>query len=190
VQTTLSYVRQLRLSARDVAPRWGGSLLLTSRLTPFGAGLDARQWAAQGSVYLPGLGKHHALRLRAGYQWQQQRQYQFAAAVSFPRGESYVSFDRLRAASVDYYLPLAYTHWSIGRWLYVQRIQAAGFVDVAQGRSVGFSRELNYRNVGLDMSVLFNVLRLRTPFQAGVRVVVNTYTQELFFEPLAFGIRL
>ena len=190
VQTTLSYARQLRLSARDVAPRWGGSLLLTSRLTPFGTGLDARQWAGQASLYLPGLAKHHALRLRAGYQWQQQRQYQFAAAVSFPRGEGYVSFDRLRAASLDYHLPVAYTHWSLGRWLYVQRIRANGFLDVAQGRSVGISGERDYRNVGLDTSVLFNVLRLRTPLEVGVRVVANTYTQEVIVEPLAFSIRL
>jgi hypothetical protein len=190
LQTTLSYVRQLRLSARDVAPRWGGSLLLTSRLTPFGTNLQARQWAGQGSVFLPGVGKHHALRLRAGYQYQQQRQYQFAAAVSFPRGEGYVSFDRLRAASLDYYLPLAYTHWSVGRWLYVQRLRANGFLDVAQGRSVGVSGARNYRNVGLDTSVLFNVLRLRTPLEAGVRVVLDTYTQQLVVEPLAFSIRL
>ncbi|UOG74529.1 hypothetical protein MTX78_20720 [Hymenobacter tibetensis] len=189
IQNTLSYVRQLRLSARDVAPRWGGSLLLTSRSTPFGAGLDAWQLAGQGSVYLPGVGKHHALRLRAGYQQQQQRQYQFAAAVSFPRGEGYVSFDRLRAASLDYYLPLAYPHWSVGRWLYVQRIRATGFADVAQGQSSGLATR-NYRNVGLDTSVLFNVLRLRTPLEAGARVVLNTYTQELIFEPLAFSIRL
>ena len=183
-------MRQLRLSARDVAPRWGGSLLLTSRLTPFGAGLAARQWAGQGSLFLPGLGRHHALRLRAGYQWQQQRQYQFAAAVSFPRGESYVSFDRLTAASLDYHLPLAYPHWALGRWLYVQRVRAVGFVDVAQGRSVGISGERDYRNVGLDAAVLFNVLRLRTPLEAGIRLVVNTRTSLLYFEPLAFSIRL
>jgi len=190
IQTTLSYVIQLKQSARDVAPRRGSTLLLTSRLTPFGTGLDARQWAAQGSVFLPGLGKHHSLRLRAGYQWQQQRQYQFVAAVSFPRGESYVSFDRLRAASVDYYLPLAFPHWSVGRWLYVQRLRTTGFLDVAQGRSVGISGTGNYRNVGLDAAVLFNVLRLRTPLEAGVRVVLNTYTNELIVEPLAFSIRL
>ena len=190
LQTTLSFVRQLKMSARDVAPRWGSTLLLTSRATPFGVGLAARQWAAQGSVFVPGLGKHHSLRLRAGYQTQQQRQYQFAAAVSFPRGEGYVSFDRLRAASLDYYLPLAFPHWSVGRLLYVQRLRATGFLDVAQGRSRGVSRAGNYRNVGLDISALFNVLRLRTPLEAGVRLVLNTYTNELIFEPLVFSLRL
>ncbi|QNH62702.1 hypothetical protein [Hymenobacter sediminicola] len=190
LQTTLSYVAQLKQSARDVAPCLGGTLLLTSRLTPFRTGLDARQWGAQGSVFLPGLAKHHALRLRAGYQYQQQSQYQFASAVSFPRGEGYVSFDRLRAASVDYYLPLAFPHWSVGRVLYVQRLRATTFLDVAQGRSAGISGAGNYRNVGLDVAALFNVLRLRTPLEAGLRLVVNTYTNELILEPLAFSIRL
>ncbi|MBC8082114.1 MAG: hypothetical protein H7Z21_02780, partial [Hymenobacter sp.] len=92
--------------------------------------------------------------------------------------------------SLDYHLPLAYPHWAVGRWLYVQRLRANGFLDVARGRSAGISGERNYRNVGLDASVLFNVLRLRTPLEAGVRVVVDTYTQELVVEPLAFSIRL
>jgi hypothetical protein len=190
LQTTLSFVRQLKMSARDVAPRWGATALLTSRLTPFGVGLEARQWGAQGSVYVPGLGRHHSLRLRAGYQAQQQRQYQFASAISFPRGESYVSFDRLSAASADYYLPLAFPHWSVGRLLYVQRLRATGFLDVAQGRSTGVSGRGSYRNVGLDVAALFNVLRLRTPLEGGVRIVVDTYTNDLIIEPLVFNIRL
>lgn len=190
LQNTLAYVRQLKMSARDVAPRWGGSLLVTSRITPFGAGLNARQTGVQGSVFLPGLGKHHALRLRGSYQWQQQREYQFAPAVSFPRGQRYVSFNRLRAASFDYNLPLAFPHWSVGRVLYVQRLRAAAFLDVAQGFGDLGGRNRNYRNVGLDVSALFNVLRLRTPLEAGVRTVYNTYTGVWVVEPLAFNIRL
>nr|WP_262908796.1 hypothetical protein [Hymenobacter translucens] len=187
VQTTLFYASQLRQSARDVAPRAGGNLLATWRTTPFGTGLKAGQRAAQASLFLPGLGRHHALRLRAGYQWQDQRQYQFAPAVSFPRGESYVSFDRLRTSSADYYLPLAYTHWNLGRLLYIQRLRATAFLDMARGETQ--SRQTNYRNVGLDALVLFNVLRLRTPLEGGVRVVYNTYRKTWVVEPLAFNIR-
>ncbi|RYU80264.1 TolB-like translocation protein [Hymenobacter persicinus] len=192
VQTTLSYARQLKQSARDVAPRWGQSLLVTWRTTPFGAGLDAAQLGAQASLYVPGLGKHQALRVRGGYQRQQQREYRFGAAVSFPRGEGYVSFDRLRAASVDYYLPLAYTHWTLGRVLYIQRLRATGFVDLAHGESTisGVVRTRNYRNLGLDANVLFNVLHLRTPLETGLRFVYNTYTQSFVVEPLVLNIRL
>ncbi|WP_046244910.1 hypothetical protein [Hymenobacter terrenus] len=191
LQTTLSYASQLRLSARDVAPRSGVTFLGTWRTTPFGAGLEARQWAAQGSVYLPGLARHHAIRLRAGYQWQDQARYRFAPAVSFPRGEDYVSFDRLRVASFDYNLPLAFTHIELGRLLYVQRLRAAFFGDAAQGNdSRGTVAQLNYRNVGVDALVLFNVLRLRTPIEAGVRVVYSTTVRQWVVEPLAFSIRL
>jgi hypothetical protein len=191
LQTTLSYVTQLKRSARSVAPKWGGTFLGTWRTTPFGTGLEARQWAAQAGVYLPGLARNHAIRLRAGYQWQDQLQYQFAPAVSFPRGEGYTSFDRLSVASFDYNLPLAFTHWELGRLLYVQRLRAAVFGDVAQGNNVrGQAGQLSYRNAGVDALVLFNVLRLRTPLEAGVRVVYRGIEQQWVVEPLAFSIRL
>ncbi|HEX8330005.1 MAG TPA: hypothetical protein VF629_20885 [Hymenobacter sp.] len=188
VQTSLTYVAQLKMSARDVAPRGGGNLLATWRTTPFGTGLEAEQWAMQASAFLPGIGRHHAVRLRGGYQWQDQAQYQFQQGVSYPRGEGYTSFDRFQAASADYYLPIAYTHWTLGRWLYVQRLRATAFVDVAQGRT-GLAR-VNYRNFGGDVSALFNVLRLRTPVEAGVRVVYSSNSQQWLLEPLAFSIRL
>ncbi|MDB5234675.1 MAG: hypothetical protein JWR44_1668 [Hymenobacter sp.] len=191
LQSTVSYAKQRRAPVRGVVPTAGYALLGTWRTTPFGTGLEARQWAAQGSVYLPGLFSHHALRLRAGYQWQDQLQYQFAPAVSFPRGEGYTSFDRLAVASVDYNLPLAFTHWELGRLLYVQRLRAAVFGDVAEGNDFrGTAARLNYRNAGVDALVLFNVLRLRTPVEAGVRVVYRMAVQRWVLEPLAFSIRL
>ncbi|WP_226163084.1 TolB family protein [Hymenobacter terricola] len=191
LQTTLSYATQLKRSARSVAPKWGGTFLGTWRTTPFGTGLEARQWAAQAGVYLPGLARNHAIRLRAGYQWQDQLQYQFAPAVSFPRGEGYTSFDHLSVASFDYNLPLAFTHWELGRLLYVQRLRADVFGDVAQGNDFrGAAAQLNYRNAGVDALVLFNVLRLRTPIEAGVRVVYRGAVGAWVVEPLAFSLRL
>jgi hypothetical protein len=103
-----------------------------------------------------------------------------------------VSFDRLRAASLDYYLPLAYTHWTLGRVLYIQRLRATGFIDLAHGESTisGTVRTRNYRNLGLDANVLFNVFHLRTPLETGLRFVYNTYTQSFVLEPLVLNIRL
>ena len=66
IQTYLSYASQLKQSARDVAPRGGATLLATYRTTPFGTQLQASQVGGQAAVYLPGLGRHHALRLRGG----------------------------------------------------------------------------------------------------------------------------
>ncbi|MFD1468970.1 hypothetical protein ACFQ48_12105 [Hymenobacter caeli] len=198
LQTSLSYASQLKQSARDVAPRGGATLLATYRTTPFGTNLQATQVGAQAAVYLPGLAAHHALRLRAGYQYQQQNQYNFTAAISYPRAEtSYLSFDRLAAASADYHLPLAFVHWSVGRVLYVQRLRADVFADVARGSSlVPVSRTANaratqdFRNGGADVLALFNVFHLRTPIEAGLRVAYSSYLQRWVVQPLALNVRL
>ncbi|GAB3638417.1 hypothetical protein GCM10027422_40070 [Hymenobacter arcticus] len=202
IQTSLGYASQLKQSARDVAPRGGATLLATYRTTPFGTNLQASQVGVQSSMYLPGLAKHHALRLRGGFQYQQQGQYNFAAAISFPRAEtSYVSFDRLAVGSADYNLPLAFVHWSMGRVLYVQRLRATAFFDIAQGSSVVPLRTAagqlvptrlyqNYRNVGVDFMALFNIFHLRTPLEAGVRIAYNGDLQNFVVQPLAFNVRL
>ncbi|MGI4887375.1 MAG: hypothetical protein ACRYFR_20650 [Janthinobacterium lividum] len=201
VQSYLSYASQLKQSARDVAPRGGATLLATYRTTPFGTNLQASQVGAQAAVYLPGLAAHHALRLRAGYQYQQQNQYNFTAAISYPRAETdYISFDRLAAASADYNLPLAFVHWSVGRVLYVQRLRADVFADVARGSSlvtvpvnglpVRTRAYQDFRNGGADLLALFNVFHLRTPVEAGLRVAYSSYLQRVVVQTLAFNVRL
>ena len=202
VQTSLAYASQLKQSARDVAPRGGATLLATYRTTPFDTRLQASQVGVQAAVYAPGLARHHALRVRGGFQYQQQNQYNFSAAISFPRAEtSYLSFDRLAVGSADYYLPLAFVHWSVGRVLYVQRLRATIFADVAQGSSlvglrtagggVGSTQAIvNYQNYGADLLALFNVFHLRTPIEAGVRVAYSSNLQGWVVQPLALNVRL
>ncbi len=202
VQTSLAYASQLKQSARDVAPRGGATLLATYRTTPFTTRLQASQVGVQAAVYAPGLARHHALRLRGGFQYQQQDQYNFSSAISFPRAEtSYLSFDRLAVGSADYYLPLAFVHWSVGRVLYVQRLRATVFADVAQGSSLVGLRTatgavvstraiVNYQNYGADLMALFNVFHLRTPIEAGVRVAYSNNLQGWVVQPLALNVRL
>ncbi|HLK98472.1 MAG TPA: hypothetical protein VK364_11945, partial [Hymenobacter sp.] len=195
-----SYARLLRQSKRDVGPRWGQSLLATLRTTPFGGRLQAEQWGVQANLFFPGLGRHHALRFRGGYQHQDRGTYRFGPAVFYPRGQAYVSDDRIMAGSAEYRLPLASPHWSLGRMLYVQRIKAAGFIDGAMGQSILEVRDMfgrlrgyettnrRYQTTGLDVSVVFNVLRLRTPFEAGVRTIYNLTTREWLVQPLVIDI--
>ena len=195
-----TYAHLLRQSKRDVAPRWGQTLSANYRNTPFGGKLTAEQWGVQASVYAPGLGKHHSLRLRGGYQQQAQGNYRFSPIVFYPRGQVYVSDDQIKTGSIEYRLPIADTHWSLGRWLYVQRIKAGGFYDVADGQTVGEVRDVYgrlrgyetrkhaFQTTGLDVSFVFNVLRLRTSFEAGFRTIYNITNQEWLLQPLVIDI--
>ncbi|MDB5240798.1 MAG: hypothetical protein JWP57_1423 [Spirosoma sp.] len=196
----LSYSRLLRQSKRDVGPRWGQSLSATWRTTPFGGRLQAEQWGVQANVFFPGLGHHHSLRFRGGYQHQDRGTYRFSPAVFYPRGQAYVSDDRIVSGSAEYRLPLASPHWSLGRLLYVQRIKAAGFIDAAMGQSILDVRDIygrlrgyetvnrRYQTTGLDISFVFNVLRLRTPLEVGVRTIYNLTTGEWIVQPLVIDI--
>ncbi len=195
-----TYAHLLRQSKRDVAPRWGQTLSANYRNTPFGGKLTAEQWGVQASVYLPGLGKHHSLRFRGGFQQQAQGNYRFSPIVFYPRGQVYVSDDQIKTGSIEYRLPIADTHWSLGRWLYVQRIKAGGFYDVADGQSIADVRDVYgqlrgyetrthaFQTTGLDVSFVFNVLRLRTSFEAGFRTIYNITSQEWLVQPLVIDI--
>jgi hypothetical protein len=164
------------------------------RTTPFRAGLQSEQWGVQGSLYFPGLLKHHSLRLRGGYQEHDQDQYQFNSLIFYPRGQSYVSFDKLRTGSVEYRLPVADTHWTLGRWLYIQRIKATGFIDVASGQNTVQTNQgeqtlrRNYLTTGLDVSFVFNPMRLRTPLEVGARTIYNVRTRQWEVQPLVLDI--
>jgi hypothetical protein len=84
--------------------------------------------------------------------------------------------------------------------LYVQRIKAAGFYDMAAatsqlevrdvyGRLRGYeTRNSTYQTTGFDVSFVFNTLRLRTPFEAGFRTIYNLKTQEFIIQPLVLDI--
>lgn len=196
-----SFSRQLRQSKRDVGPRWGQAVSVTYRTTPFGGALTSEQWSVQANAFFPGLGKHHSLGFRGGYQQQAQGTYRFGPAVFYPRGQAYVSDTRITAGSAEYRLPIANTHWPLGRFAYIQRIKAAGFFDGAIGQSpidvrsaqTGAllrteTRTRNYRTAGVDLAFVFNVLHLRTPFEAGIRTIYNTNTGEWLFQPLVVDI--
>lgn len=196
----LSYQRLLRQSKRDVGPRWGQAISATYRNTPFGGRLLSEQWGIQGNLFLPGIGKHHALRLRAGYQEQSRGTYRFQPVVFYPRGQDYVSDDQIRAGSATYSLPVTDTHWALGRWLYMQRIKAVGFYDFAEGRSTLEVRDIygrlrgyedrtrQYQTAGLDVSFVFNALQLRTPFEAGFRTIYNITSGRWLVQPLVIDI--
>ncbi|GAB3303906.1 TolB family protein [Hymenobacter tenuis] len=183
---SLSFSRTLRQSYRDVAPRWGQSVSMVWRGTPFGKGISAEQRAVQASLFLPGIGWHHAVRLRAGYQWQQQQQYRFGAAIFYPRSLPYLSYNQLTSYSAEYRLPLADVHWEWGRALYVQRLKGAVFADGVRGESGPLRK--SYYATGFDVSAVFNPLRLRTPLELGIRTVYNSFDQRWQVQPLLLNI--
>ena len=196
----LSYARSLKLSQRDLGPRWGQTISTTLRNTPFGGILAGWQWGTSVSVYLPGLGKHHSLRLRGAYQQQWGRTdvrnvYQFSSAIAYPRGAAYyVAYDQLRLGAAEYRLPLISPHWTLGRLLYIQRVKSMLFTDYASGLSrlregttLATVRGDEW-TAGADVSATFNLLRFQLPLEVGLRTIRNIRTGQWLVQPLVIDI--
>ena len=196
----LNYSALLKQSKRDVAPRKGIAVSAIFRHTPFGGQFQGQLGAVAGSLYVPGIGKHHTLRLRGGYQQQWGRTdtrslYRFAPGILYPRGADYIAYDQLQIAGAEYHLPLLNPHWALGRWLYIQRIRGVVFTDYAEGsariptQNGGFRTVRGYEHtVGADLVFAFNPLRLRIPLEVGVRATYNVRTGEFRYEPLIIDI--
>jgi hypothetical protein len=187
---TLSYNRLLKTAPRDVLPRWGQTLSLQFRHTPFRGDFSGRIFTAQAGLLLPGLGRHHGLWLRGGYQGedlQRNRQsYRFPTTLLFPRGFAYQSFEHFVKGSVDYRLPILYPDLALWRLVYLQRIKGNLFYDAGQGVTEGATRY--FYSLGLDLTADFNVLRLLPQLEVGFRTYYLPQTGKVGFEFLVLDV--
>ncbi len=167
---TASYSRLLKQSKRDIYPRWGQSIALSYFDTPFkNSDYLSSLWSAEAYLYLPGLFKHHSVRLRGAYQDEEISNYRFRSQVQYVRGYGYTSFRDLTTFSANYALPLLYPDLALGPFLYFQRVRTNLFYDVGIGSLPASS--VTFNSVGLDLFVDYNIMRYLPTFSTGLRVV-------------------
>jgi hypothetical protein len=184
VRYSLSYNRLIKTAPRDLLPRWGQTLSLYFRHTPLRGDFSGQIFTAQAGLFFPGLGRHHGLWLRGGYQQedvQRTRQsYRFPTTLLFPRGFAYQSFEHFVKGSADYRLPLLYPDLALWRLAYLQRIKGNLFFDAGQGLTEGRTRY--FYSLGLDLTADFNVLRLLPQLEVGFRTYYLPQTGKVGFE--------
>ena len=177
---------QHRMVPRDLRPRLGLVLDINYRHTPFRNGGDMGSvMAGRALAYLPGLSRHHSIRLNAS--WQQRKpgneakqtiNYSYGNAVNYPRGITSRSDDKATVLTADYAMPLFYPDWRIGPVFYIKRFSMNVFYDHA---AVSYTlreenRETETRNetlhsYGMDLMSQLHLLRFFAPFNMGVRVM-------------------
>lgn len=177
------YDMRLRQSLRDVGPRFGTTLRFTFRNSPFGSFFNARQTAIDASLYVPGFFKHHSIKLRAGWQEDDNSNYHFENRFDFIRNKSNQLFHQWNLWSVDYKLPLCYPDVSLfNGFFYFQRIKADLFTESGIGKlSFPNSAEQTrrYNNYGIELTADVNLLRFLLPFDIGIRTSYLAQTHSL-----------
>ena len=185
--TTLSYVHLLKMSKRDIRSRWGQTITLRYNETPGDYIVEGGQFAVDASLYLPGLWRHHSLRLRMGYQREDADNFTFGAGIRYPRGFDYAPFNKLSGLSAEYTLPLWYPDISIGSLVNIQRLRANAFYDYARG--VDPNLLLDLHSVGIELTADYNLFRIQNLLSVGLRAGYHPLVGDTFVDVIigSFG---
>jgi hypothetical protein len=185
------YYHQIRRQAiRDLLPEYGWVSDLSFRNSPYGQNKVGSLLSGQLRLYLPGLASTHGTTVYAGIQHRNRGdKYAFSDVIRMPRGWPAMSHNTLSVLSLEYRLPLFYPEVNLGRYLYVRRVKAAVFGDVAQVRGDVYKNQQivgqfnrNISSIGVDLTADINVLRLYAPADAGIRTIFLPETRNFRFE--------
>ncbi len=164
----LTFYRYQRSSIKHLFPNAGFWLGAQYRHTPFNGVSLGNISGIQGYVYIPGILKHHGLRVGAGFQERETGPvYTFSDVISLPSGYEGFSGTAFRSVSALYRFPLLYPDFSIPAVLYVKRITGGFFYDYAI--SSAKSGESVYEARGTEVRMQFHLFRFYAPIEVGVR---------------------
>ncbi len=176
---------QMETSYRDLYPRWGMTLDLNFRHTPYSGTSLGEIGSAAGCFYLPGFVRHHGFRLYAACQRKDPGKYRFADLINYPRGYSGIYMDDAFSFSAGYKFPFWYPDLALGPVIYLKRLKASVFWDYATGKNRDSKNQLHkesYQSLGLDLTADMHVLRFLAPFDLGLRTIYLPDESEFRFQ--------
>lgn len=159
-----------RSNFQDMFPKWGQSIDLNFRHSPFSDNDIGSIFAGEMNLFFPGILRHHGIWIYGGYQKKNDLNvngYSYAGYVIYPRGFEGVSDDEVWSVLTNYKFPLFCPDWSIGSLFYIKRFKLNLFFDYAEGLNPG---ALNvYKSTGAELTADLHLLRFIYPFELGVR---------------------
>ena len=176
----------LRLGTRDLQPVYGQVIDLMYRHSPFGDRNFGTISLAEGTLYFPGIIKHHGLRIYSGWQQKTSAESTFSDLISYPRGCQNISNNQFFSLKTDYVLPLFYPDWRVANLSYFKRFTLRLFYDYASvmvpAHNTTSQYRTNFGSTGGELSADCNLLRLLVPAKIGVRSSYLTATRIVNFE--------
>jgi len=173
---------------RDIYPRFAQTFSFQYRHTPWRGADMGSLLALRGMVFLPGLVRHHGIRLSAALQRKQPGEnnreqgtysilFNFNDAFAYPRGMVHQNHQNINILTADYVLPLWYPDLSIPHLVYIKRLRANIFYDFANAQQYpteqnpsGVEETLYSYGIGLTSDMhLFGFI---APFSLGVQMAI------------------
>ena len=174
---SLNVYRYLRTSMRDIHPRLGFIATGAFQHAPWNSDRVGYVHYVYGRAYLPGISKHHSLRLSGGWQQKERKNVVLGSMLNFPRGYVNTYTEDFKIGTIDYSMPLCYPDWSLSYFVYLKRLSVNMFCDVAQNQYHVLNRSSNILiphkdnlySVGADLLADVNLIRFAFPINLGLR---------------------
>ncbi|ADY52400.1 hypothetical protein Pedsa_1845 [Pseudopedobacter saltans DSM 12145] len=185
-QLSLSY--STTKAARDLAPKFGISILANYQNYPFDNKVNGEFIYLKSAIFLPGMYTNHSFQLRYS---QQHSSGTFVYNTSIPRARGYSHFSPIAKLEntmlLDYKLPIAYPDWELGPIAYIKRLRGGLFSDFEN-----FNADKAFKSYGLSFGADMNLLRYYLPnFALDTRFIIpaqkNTSKNAIFEIGLTFN---
>ncbi len=159
------YIQQKK-SKKDIFPRYGMWINGLYRKTLF-SDSSSEQMSLQGALFLPGVLKHHGIRIYTAFQNNIEGYYNFGHTVSMPRGYTGLQPDRCAVIKADYALPLFYPDWNVPAVFYLKRVYSRLFYDYLY--DIGNNGQGDVSAAGVEIYSGWHFLSLFPEVNLGIR---------------------
>jgi hypothetical protein len=178
----------LKTSHRDILPRFGQKFGFYYTRAPHEL-MPTEMIYGMGSLYFPGLMKHHTIKISGGFQ-KNLASYYLSTPLDLKNfyldSDLYLYAKQIEKLSFNYTFPIAYPDLRIFSIIYIKRLRANVFFDhinithgIDRYNSVLYNRASGYP--GIELTFDFHLFQMRFPLNAGIRYYINNDVVEPIF---------
>ena len=174
---------------RDMNPRFGQVIDVFYSHNPLGGHSLGTLFGARSITYLPGILRHHSLKVTAGYQelLSGNSIFSYRGFLNYPRGIFHQRHRSLNTVFTDYAFPIIYPDMSLPGVVYIKRLSANMFFDYALAKPEDdpnnaeplFNEE--FMTCGIDLMADLHAFRFIAPFKLGPRIGYDLNSESFFF---------
>jgi hypothetical protein len=149
----ISFSSSSQQATQNIYPRFGQSISLNYRTAI--SNIDARQFLAEGTFYLPGILLNHNLVINLAHQ-QRDKDNAISYSNDFPfsRGYTAENLYNMNKAGVNYHFPIAYPDAGIASTIYILRLRGNLFYDYTHVNDFytnGSPFKADFRSTGAEL---------------------------------------
>lgn len=149
----VSLYNRITQAKQNIYPRFAQALSLNYKYAV--TGVNANQFLASGTFYLPGFFINHNLVINAAFQEKNRNSViSFSNDFPFSRGYTAENLYRLEKIGANYHFPIAYPDAGVANTVYISRLRGNVFYDYTHGRdfySSGNIFNADFRTIGAEV---------------------------------------